>query len=61
MSPTWLTIGIIGGALITMATLFSRNETGSGVGTNPGDVGKAANILAVARERGHDLALFGAG
>jgi hypothetical protein len=51
----------VGFAALTCAMLFARQATGSGVGTKPGSFDRVKDILAAAKERGHDLALFGAG
>lgn len=39
----------------------ANKETVSQVGTRPGDIGKSADIDKAASERGHALAVFGAG
>lgn len=38
-----------------------RNPRSTGVGTAPGDIGTSADVLATAKARGHDLAIFAAG
>jgi hypothetical protein len=64
MMPMTMKMILISLLLVLGATFLGRQNKDSShtqVGTHPGDIGTRDDILSAARERGHDLASFGAG